>query len=60
MKQYVTDKHIRLIGKGWEVRRQLAAFMDIAGNDTLLRFTCLRTPVVAAIGRPADMGIRNE
>ncbi|TMV51372.1 Z-ring formation inhibitor MciZ [Paenibacillus mesophilus] len=32
MKSYVTEKQIRMVGKGWEIREQLRKMSGVAGS----------------------------
>lgn len=36
MKSYVTDRQIRLVGKAWEVKRQLQLMLQQGGNHVTL------------------------
>jgi hypothetical protein len=39
MKSYVTDRQIRLVGKAWEIKRQLQLMLQQSGdNITLLDY----------------------
>ncbi|SDO08285.1 Protein of unknown function [Paenibacillus sp. yr247] len=46
MKSYVTDRQIRLVGKAWEIKRQLQLMLQQGGsNITLMDYVIgLRNP----------------
>lgn len=51
MKQYVAPGNLRLIGKGWEIRRQLRQLTAAAPNGFLLtRFTGQLPPITVKLG----------
>ncbi|QNK55430.1 hypothetical protein [Paenibacillus sp. PAMC21692] len=51
MKQYVTVYHLRVIGKGWEVRRELNRLAASAVGEGLLSdYTRSLPPIRATLG----------
>lgn len=51
MKQYVAPGNLRLIGKGWEIRRKLRQLTAAAPSDLLLaRFTAQLPPLTIKLG----------
>lgn len=51
MKQYIAPGNLRLVGKGWEVRRQLLQLAAAApSNLPLTRFTAQRPPMKIKLG----------
>jgi hypothetical protein len=51
MKQYVSDHHLRVIGKGWEVRRELNRLAASAkGVGLLSDYTRSLPPIRALLG----------
>lgn len=51
MKQYVAPGNFRLVGKGWEIRRQLRQMTAAAPQDLLLtRYTAELPPIKVMLG----------
>lgn len=50
MKQYVASNHLRLIGKGWEIRHQLAKLAARSDSQLLTRFTTEHPPIWLKLG----------
>ncbi len=40
MKSYVTDRQIRLVGKAWEIKRQLQLMLQQGGNYNYISGLC--------------------
>ncbi|MFD0586829.1 Z-ring formation inhibitor MciZ [Paenibacillus sp. GCM10027627] len=38
MKQYIAPNHLRLVGKGWEVRHRLSKLASASGSLPLSRY----------------------
>lgn len=60
MKQYIAPLQLRIIGKGWEVRRQLSALAASSGANSLVsECTAARPPMIVKLGladrRPATV-----
>ncbi|MDQ6421025.1 hypothetical protein RB620_16480 [Paenibacillus sp. LHD-117] len=51
MKQYVSDHHLRVIGKGWEIRRELNRLASSAEGEGLMSvYTKTLPPIRVTIG----------
>ncbi|REK77321.1 Z-ring formation inhibitor MciZ [Paenibacillus paeoniae] len=50
MKQYIASNHLRLIGKGWEIRHQLQKLAAAGDNVSLSRFTSELPPLKVTLG----------
>jgi hypothetical protein len=51
MKQYMAGNHLRLIGKGYEIRRELSRLAaSAAGKEPLSLYTRTLPPIRAKIG----------
>lgn len=51
MKQYIADNHLRLVGKGYEIRRELSRLAaSAAGQEPLTLYTRKLPPVCVTIG----------
>ncbi|MDF2834546.1 MAG: hypothetical protein K0Q63_186 [Paenibacillus sp.] len=51
MKQYIAGNHLRLIGKGYEIRRELSRLAaSAAGQEPLSQYTRTLPPVRAMLG----------
>lgn len=51
MKQYVAGNHLRLVGKGYEIRRELSRLASsAAGQEPLTLYTSKLPPIRVTIG----------
>ncbi|MBH5318031.1 Z-ring formation inhibitor MciZ [Paenibacillus sp. GSMTC-2017] len=60
MKQYIAPKHLRIVGKGWEIRHQLRKLT--AANDRLQldHFTKGLPPIKVKLGNYNSTTSRNN
>ncbi|MHA6483818.1 hypothetical protein ACX1C1_18165 [Paenibacillus sp. strain BS8-2] len=50
MKHYIAINHLRLVGKGWEVRRELNRLSALAAEESLSDYTRTIPPIRIKLG----------
>ncbi|GKU79625.1 Z-ring formation inhibitor MciZ [Paenibacillus sp. L3-i20] len=60
MKQYIAPEHLRIVGKGWEIRHQLRKLAAASGGMKLVPFTNGLPPIKVKLGNSSTPSTPKE